>query len=447
MTITYNHATGAMSNVATKDNRRISPKVRARNVPGMRCILLGFYATAFTLCTPIFYYFSIPVPLRYINLFGWSIVFVIVVMGTIMYVRSLNLRLLYRKSHLVKVKIWFFLTVILTVYGFILGTPLDDIGKEMIAFSYIGIFLLFGGDDRFWYIAIRHLMILFYIGVVLSLLFIKVPAPILTYSGITFDLADPINFRYTNSIGYLFRPLIMSGIFLGMWGLVRRNGGVSRILQIFALFFFLLINVFFFQFRSVALLVLIGGLGFLLVRPLLERRVRLGISAIFLSLVILGFIYYTTTESFEMFMERGFIKYNKLIIFNSRQAELDAYVSDIGWGALIGRGLGGTFDASSVYGQLYGYERGARWATMHYGILGFTLKGGSLCLLSFASFLWPGFSLRRSTWYQNPRNLTAALLFPIYLISFILNSISLSPAMIIVFASSMMVMARFGRQN
>jgi len=368
-------------------------------------------------------------------------------MGTIMYVRSLNLRLLYRKSHLVKVKIWFFLTVILTVYGFILGTPLDDIGKEMIAFSYIGIFLLFGGDDRFWYIAIRHLMILFYIGVVLSLLFIKVPAPILTYSGITFDVANPINFRYTNSIGYLFRPLIMSGIFLGMWGLVRRNGGVSRILQIFALFFFLLINVFFFQFRSVALLVLIGGLGFLLVRPLLERRVRPGISAIFLSLVILGFIYYTTTESFEMFMERGFIKYNKLIIFNSRQAELDAYISDIGWGALIGRGLGGTFDASSVYGQLYGYERGARWATMHYGILGFTLKGGSLCLLSFASFLWPGFSLRRSTWYQNPRNLTAALLFPIYLISFILNSISLSPAMIIVFASSMMVMARFGRQN
>jgi hypothetical protein len=62
----------------------------------------------------------------------------------------------------------------------------------------------------------------------------------------------------------------------------------------------------------------------------------------------------------------------------------------------------------------------------------------------FLSFVLPGLSIRGRSWYANPLNLTAALLVPIYLISFIINPIALSPDALLSILPAMMILSRFG---
>jgi len=328
----------------------------------------------------------------------------------------------------------------LSLYGFLRKTPLDNVIREAIGFFYIGLFLLVGCDDRFWKAAIYHLTIIFYTGAILIFLFYRVEMP-WTSNLANMDFTE-LNGRFTNSIGYSLRPLIASGMTLGMLGLVNMKKGVAAILSVLPLLIYFIINVGLFQFRSDVMILLAMICSYLLLRPFFERRARPGTSSIIIILVVLSAGFFTTTESFERLSERRVSDYGRLVVFDSRQLELNEYISDIGYGMLVGRGMGDSYDASAVYGY-----KGLEWSVLHFGILGFTLKGGIVCLLLFASFLWPGFTIRKLHWYQNSYNLTAALLFPILIIQLILSPLSFTPGMIIFYASNMIVIARFGKKN
>ena len=51
------------------------------------------------------------------------------------------------------------------------------------------------------------------------------------------------------------------------------------------------------------------------------------------------------------------------------------------------------------------------------------------------------------SWYQNPCNLAAALLIPVYMIYFVLAPFSLFPESLIAYVPMMMILARFYRRK
>jgi hypothetical protein len=309
----------------------------------------------------------------------------------------------------------------------------------------MGVFLLLGVDDRVWYGLDKHLTVVCYVGAALIVLYYQEPLP--EFYGVHIgDLLEPgeplINFRSTNSTAILLRPLIGPALLLGMRGLVRRDGGVWRIAQIAALPVFFACEVGIFKFRSEAIFCALTIISFLLLRPLLEKRLRPTMSVILLSVALLGLGYYVSTESFQLFANRQVVETTGPLDY--RLQELEACRTDLGWQLLVGRGLGGTFDVSSVR---VGVEGADKWMTLHFGLAVLMLKGGVLLLAMFLSFVLPGLWVRGRSWYANPLNLTAALLVPIYLISFIINPIALSPDALLSILPAMMILSRFGTRK
>lgn len=420
-----------------------SKRVRARNLPGMRLILIAIYATAFTIVTPVLYHLGLPVPIRYINVVGGALIFPITVTGVYIYAKSQRVQQFYKKSHLIKIKFWFCLLFLLAILGMFHDIPLDDIAREGIAFSYFGIFLLLGGDDRFFHVVMRHLLIIFYLGAPLILLFYDTPQIMLSYSGIIKNAVANVNYRFTNSIGYSLRPLIAPGLFIGIWGLVQYKNKIKQSLSIGVIVLFFVINAVLFQFRSLGLTILATVFLFMFYRPFLDHRLHLGKSTILLAIAFLGLGYYITTESFYQMTQRMVGNNYNIDLFDSRQSELYAYMDDLGAEILVGRGLGGSFDASKVYHHL----SAQKWPTLHYGILVFTLKGGGIFFLAFVSFLLPGLIPRKVCWYHNPCNMVAALLFPKVLFTLTLAPISLSPSSLMSLMVMSLIFARFARRT
>jgi hypothetical protein len=113
----------------------------------------------------------------------------------------------------------------------------------------------------------------------------------------------------------------------------------------------------------------------------------------------------------------------------------------MGWEVIAGRGLGGTFDSSST---TWASDRLA-WPVLHYGILVMLLKGGVFLFLLFLSFCLVRFWGMPREWYQNPYNLTAALLIPVYLSQFATTPLPFSVEGMPYFLGTMICFARFGK--
>jgi hypothetical protein len=327
----------------------------------------------------------------------------------------------------------------LALYGLLRGNPWNSVGQEAIVLSIMGVALFLGTDDRVWYALDKHLTILFWLGVVLISLNLYVPLP--EVKGVEFaDVTD----RFSGTIGSLLRPLIASGLFLGVWGLVSKRRGIWKVLQIFAPVAFVGIEGGLFLFRSGALAFLITLASCLVLRPFLEKRIRLLSSALIIISLAAGVVFYSATESADRLVQRVNGGDNgEDGLFGARIAEVKACVSDLGWETVIGRGLGGTYDASGIYT----YESAKQWGTMHFGVLVFGLKGGILLLGTFTGFVIAGFRIRDRAWYQNPCNMTATLLFPVSLFQITTLPFSLIPEGAIIYLALMLVLARFGRKD
>ncbi|MGD0548883.1 MAG: hypothetical protein ABR991_13870 [Terracidiphilus sp.] len=369
----------------------------------------------------------------------------IMAVGAYKYAKSTSSYQWFRDSYRSQIYAWFILVLILFWFGIAHGNDLLTVGKELIALLTMGIFLFVGGDERFWYGVEKHLTIIFYVGVVLTLLYYNTPAVSISKSDVGQDFSARMNFRYTNSLAMALRPLTGMGLMLGMWGLVSSGGGVWRVVQSFAFAALFWCDVGLFKFRNVATTLLIALLCYLLLRPILEKRTRnpvIGVLVVCLSLIALRS--YIATDSGQAMQKRVLVETEREGITTSRTEELERYWEEMHLEVLVGRGLGGAFDASGLYSD---NELADRWPTLHFGVLLFTLKGGVLFLALFVSFVIPGFIWHDRFWYRSPCDLTAALLFPAYCVALALDPIPLTPEWTLSLLPIMMVLARSSRRE
>jgi hypothetical protein len=411
---------------------------------GTGWLLIGIYITCIAACRQVFYHWGIPIPLHAVSQLGNVVAFAFIVGGACSLFRSTPLLARYHRSHRIKVFLWLSLLPILVAYGFALGNDWKLIVTEAMGFSYMGVFLLLCGDDRILASLEKHLTVLFYVGVLLNLLYYKTPAVLVGPDDVAYGLNE-ISDRFTNTLGYSFRPMLGAGFLLGVWGFVLGRRGAWRYLQCLALPVLFVCETGLYKFRSEGAFILLTCLSVLLVRPILQRRFSAAPAVLLGFIIVCGGAYYATTESWQLVERRAFQDTRANPLMAARTAELSAFWMDMGWRILVGNGLGGTFDAYDVFHSESPISR--QWPTLHFGVLVLLLKGGIVFLLIFLSILWPCFSLRNMSWFRNPYNLTAALLLPIYLLKLSLIPLNPLPVCLLLHLPAMFVLSRFATRT
>lgn len=413
-----------------------------QRVPGMRWMVVSLYVTWLVGCRQVFYHWGIPLPLRFTSQVGNSLALLLFVFGATRYLRLSSTRRLWQSSHFKRVCLWLCMVPALGLYGSLaFGNAWNTIGIEALSLIYMGLFALLGVDDRFWHAIDGHLTILFYLTATGIFLYYDVPMVQVLDEGSSEQIGDFS--RYSFTIGSTLRPLLGPGVLLGIWGLIRRDTRLWKCMQIPAPFVFFAIEGGIFKFRSTAVFVLLAFLGFLVLRPLLEHRARVGTAILLVLLSVAAGQYFMTTESGAVLERRAFEDTQGEGLLDVRRSELQAYVSDLGLQVLIGRGLGGSFDAISVFHR----EAASRWTTLHFGVFVFSLKGGLALFATFVSFVLPGLRFRSASWYQNPCNLSAALLLPAYAVLICLDPFNMAPEGLMFDLPLMMILSRFGRRE
>ena len=392
----------------------------------------------------LLFLWGVPVSQRLIALVGGLIGALLFVCGTHRFGRGHMTERLLRPSQLIKIHFWRVLLVAMLFCGLLRGNQWNEVGNEFIILWIFSSVLVAGGDDRFWYAIEKPLTVIFYVAALLVFFYYDTPSPVTTVEGTVQLDFEYMSVRYLGTLGIEFRMLIGSGIFLGIWGVIRPRRDFWRYPQILALFIFTVIEVGIFKFRGAAVVFALTCLSLVLIRPILEYRRRPSRSVILLVLVIASILLFQRTEASQILAQRWFEDKGtaQRTIFGSRNAELSAYLSDMKAEILLGHGLGGFFNAYEVFGT----PASIQWGGLHFGLLTFTLKGGILMLGLFLAFLLPGFYVRPKAWYQNPCNLVAALMFPILLFQFVMGPFALVPNSIMIYLPTMMAMARFGRR-
>ena len=430
------NSAGPKPNMVIRKTVRVQATQGLAPIHGMGQIIFALYLAEFLTCRQVYRNWGIALPLRLMSEIGNSIVFLLFVWGTMQYLKSQEQRPPWRKSHATKVKIWILATIGFAIFGFVHGNVWNRVGIELMSLSYMGMVLMLGVDDRVWRALSKHITVIFWIGVVMISLFYTVPM---------LDLATgqvvAVNSRFTVSVGGLMRPLIGPGLLLGMWGWLRHDGGGWRIPQILAPFGFVAVESGIFLFRSQFALFLLSVACFVMLRPIFERKLRIGRTLIVLLLVVAGGWYFIGTESASDLVERAQNRDDDSTIY--RVLELSTCMQQMGSEVLIGRGLGGVFDASRIQAQFGAKE----WGTLHFGIFVYILKGGVLLFSLFLMFVFSTISARKKEWYRNPQNLAAALLVPVLLIQVVTVPFYFGPEGLILYMPMMMIISRFGRDE
>jgi hypothetical protein len=422
----------------------IGDKINFLKLPGIRWIIAGIVVLVLTTMWPIFFHWGIKIPKTLSARLGGTLGTLALFFGVMVFIRTLRLKYLLKPLTLITINLWKTLLVFFLVVGIILGNGVIGAVREFLFFWMLTEFMIAGADDRFWYAIEKPLTVVFYTAVPLILVYYQTPMLIIDPQGVFYSNLAEIGGRFTWSLAYDLRPMIASGIFLGIWGFVRPAGGPWRIAQILAPVFFFIIEVGLFQFRSVAFSLALMVLSLLLLRPFLEVRNRPKSTVMLLAICIAALLMFVDTDQYDVFRKRTFEQTQDVPILQSRLDELSAYTADMGWEILIGRGLGGSFDASGVF---FRRDTSDDWRTLHFGIMVFTLKGGISMLLLFLIFIGRGFKIYPKPWYKNPCNITAALFFPVFIFHIIMAPILINPVGLFKFIPAMMVLSRFARRS
>jgi hypothetical protein len=328
------------------------------------------------------------------------------------------------------------------------GNEVDMTIKEFMAGCYIGFFLILGRDDRFWYGIEKPLTVLFYISASLVIAFSFTPMVQVVGGDVVQDYSAPISTgaRLIFTLGHSLRPLMDSGLLLGAWGLVRKHEPVWNVLQVSALFVMFACDVGLFLYRGAVVTIALVVLGYIVLRPLLlGGKVISTKSVLLLASAAIVFMGYLKMNQSVNVLDRFNTETEGAGILESRNQELRSYLDDMGVETLIGRGMGGTFDGTDG-GKVDSIDPTAdytKWGYLHYGILIFTLKGGIVMLVIFTSWLIQGLRHRQRSWYKNPCNLTAALLFPVYVLQSFTSPFPFSIEGLLFFLALMVPLSRF----
>ena len=384
-------------------------------------LLLGFMLSLVGLCRNTFIYYYPSSVSSLVSNVSFPIAAICFCFSGIILFRRERLWLRATPGHRGRILIWVALCLVALLYGLLRGNYMVYVVKEFLWLLIFTVFLMIGLCDRIWGPIVKCITVMFYISAILMLFTIDKINPVAELLG---GVQNVDGTRYTNSLAIGFRAYISTGLFIALWGAVSRRDGAWNFFMIGALFVQVALNVLLFKFRSEALFGVVAVASLLLLRPVYERKIRIGLSAFFVVLSIAGVVLLVSTDTFAQFLERA--RYSTIDegMFYSRNMELSWYLNDLGGEVFIGRGVGGAFDG---FGMIRADETSSLWKTLHYGALVFTLKGGILLILSFLSFIIVGLRFFPQWWYQNPRNMVAALYLPLLLILFSMLPIALLP--------------------
>ena len=410
-------------------------------ITGVRWILVGLVVLFLSGIRNVFFHWGIPLQVRNVALISGFLGSACITWGIYRYCRATDLWHLVVPNHKSKLLLWCLVLALLLVGGLLNGNQINDIGKELIIFWLIGVFLLMGTSDELWFALDRPLTIMFYLAALLVFVYSTTDGVISGDFGTEQIKAQLINVRNIDSLGYGLRPLMGTGTFLFVLGCVSPRHGLWKVLQVGALFVTFGSGVGLFAFRGAVFSITLVAAMVLLVRPFLEQRRRRTLTAALSVCGVVGLIAFAQSNAYRNIVNRITFETRDEPIFASRIDEASAMFEDLEWAILTGRGLGGAFDVTAVFGN----RLGENWTTIHIGILMFALKGGVVLMVLFISFVAPGVVFRSKTWYQNPCNLTATLLFPNLVLNFCFNPFPLSVDAVFTYLPSMMVLARYGR--
>lgn len=309
---------------------------------------------------------------------------------------------LYDRTYQTRILLYMFALAPMSLNGLLRGNGFS-IFAEFGFFLLFAFFLLMGGHDRVWHVIDRPMTIMVYVSFLMMIIFKDTVAS----QGIG-DSFDP-NFRFTNTVAFRLRPMMLPAFFIFIWGCVNKRTRIWKLLQTGTLALLLVSEVGLFKFRSALGLVLLSVTLVLFVYPIFQyRKIHPKNYILICVIVIVAFASFLQLGYLDGFMTRvERTSYVQTSIFASRQNELDVFFNEMGGDVILGRGLGGRFDASSVFGRI---ENSHRWSTVHIGIFSLVLRGGYIYLALFLSFFLPVLRRKHRLWYDNPCN-TASVLF------------------------------------
>ena len=395
-------------------------------LPGINYVYCGLGLLVVTLLWPVLYYWGLPLPHALTARVGGTIGPIVLYIGLRRFIIHTKTLLLLTATMRTVFLLWRLMLLILLAYGIINGNEVLAVIREFIFLWLFSELLIAGVNPLFWHAINPFLTISFYVATPIMLLYYNVPGIVTDELGSDFLHTAEIGGRFTWSLVYEIKSLVASGIFLALWATIcsPAQPKLIRALQLIAPLFQFFFTVVLFQFRGGAFIFILATLSFFIIRPLLDHQ-KVRNTMLILTGGIIGLIIYAQSEAFTLLQYRAFEATQSSGIFESRTSEFADFINDMSLDIVIGRGLGGTFDASNTFGEIQ--ENAHKWGTLHFGMGIFLLKGGFALLILFMYFLVP---TRLSVIYRTSSryHLIAVLYYPIIMFSYIMNPFSLSAA-------------------
>ena len=415
--------------------------------PGVKTMIFALYLAFIISSNKVLWHLGIHVSQRLVSTVGAIAWFLLFAAGARRYLNYRGVWQMANPGHRFRVVLWLITIVILTILGVALKNRLPVVGKEAIILFVMGISLILGCDDLAWQKLEKPLVVMFYVALVIVIWGRNIAAVTTTYTGTEGGgAAYSVGSRAISTLASNLKPLMGAGLFLGAIGMVRPKTDIWRFLELFAIPASFVVFVGIFKFRGALVSIGLLIMTYLLVRPVLEGKMRVKLSAFLMVCILIGGAYFVTTKAFEILSSR-FTQYTEYSeeegALSSRLHELELFRKDIGMWWVPGRGIGGTF---STGGAAYG-DSGYEWGTLHFGVLGFLLKGGVWMFMLFLSFIITCLKIKPRQWYQNPYNMAATLMLPVLMVRFFLNPIGLGPESVFTYLTSMFCLARFARRE
>jgi len=396
--------------------------------PGIAYVYLGLIMLIITLLWPVLFYWGLPLPRALTARVGGIIGPVIFYFGMRRFITGTMTERFASSSIRSFLLFWRALLILCFFYGVYAGNDILAAVREIIVLWLFAEIFLAGTNPLFWHAIAPALTFAFYIATPLLLMYYDVPGITTDEMGSDFRNTAEIGGRFTWSLVYGIRSLTATGIFLAFWAVILNppQSKYMRYLQLAAPFFQFFFTVVLFQFRGGAFIFILITVIFFLIRPLLDKQ-KVRNTALLFTSGLIGLMFYLQSDAFDVLQYRAFEATQKIGIFESRSSEFKDFVNDMGFEMVLGRGLGGTFDASNTFGAKR--DNAHQWGTLHIGLAIFLLKGGIPLLIGFLYLCIPTqiFSYFRT---RNRYQLIAILYYSIILFSFIMNPFSLSPTSI-----------------
>jgi hypothetical protein len=423
-----------------------STSILTGSPPGCHFFIFALYINTLFAFRGVLFQWGFSVPLRTISLiYGIVLMFSLSLAFGAQALKSQRAK--DERSVWFQRQTWWWLTIclLLGLWGMARQNPPAIVVKEWMLFTSIGLMAYCLADSRMAPILFKHLTIIFYISFPFVAWYYETPGVIITEEGAYTDINFDVSYRYLDTVSYNMRFTLAPAILLGAASVVlTKQNRFTRIAQAVAFVSYFGLEIILFKFRGAVIGFSVLILTFIVAQLVLSRsNQKLSAAPVYLLVIValgvLGAGYIQKSALIEI-TERFSVEGRQEGIFESRIAEAAAMFSELGSEALVGRGLGGGFDASGIINQPVGQA----WTTMHFGALVLILKGGVLLFLSFAFYIGPSLLSRGSSWYKERLNIVATILLPFLIYNWAFNPFSLSHEFILSYTPLALVFGRLG---